>query len=81
MTSLENIHLRYFSVCDARQRRDEKLAYGGIVCIFLDKLLKNMPPEVQGDGEQTRGFVYVKDMDEASMLALRASGAAGEFSA
>lgn len=75
---LETVSLRYFNVYGPRQRFDEKWAYGGVISIFLDRLLKNMPPVVHGDGEQTRDFVYVKDVVEANMLALKKSGAAGE---
>lgn len=75
---LETVSLRYFNVYGPRQRFDEKWAYGGVITIFLDRLLKNMPPVVHGDGEQTRDFVYVKDVVEANMLALKKSSAAGE---
>lgn len=75
---LETVSLRYFNVYGSRQRFDEKWAYGGVISIFLDRLLKNMPPVIHGDGEQTRDFVYVKDVVEANMLALKTSGAAGE---
>jgi len=75
---LETVSLRYFNVYGPRQRFDEKWAYGGVISIFLNRLLKNMPPVVHGDGEQTRDFVYVKDVVEANMLALKTSGAAGE---
>jgi len=75
---LETVSLRYFNVYGPRQRFDEKWAYGGVINIFLDRLLKNMLPVVHGDGEQTRDFVYVKDVVEANMLALKTRGAAGE---
>jgi nucleoside-diphosphate-sugar epimerase len=75
---LETVSLRYFNVYGSRQRFDEKWAYGGVISIFLDRLLKNMPPVIHGDGEQTRDFVYVKDVVEANILALKTSGAAGE---
>ena len=75
---LETVSLRYFNVYGPRQRFDKEWAYGGVISIFLDRLLKNMPPVVHGDGEQTRDFVYVKDVVEANMLALKTKGAAGE---
>lgn len=75
---LETISLRYFNVYGPRQRFDEKWAYGGVISIFLDRLLRNMPPVIYGDGKQTRDFVYVKDVVEANMLALRRNDAVGE---
>jgi UDP-glucose 4-epimerase len=75
---LETVSMRYFNVYGPRQRFDEKWAYGGVISIFLERLLKNMPLVVHGDGEQTRDFVYVKDVVEANMLVLKTSGAAGE---
>lgn len=75
---LETVSLRYFNVYGPRQRLDEKWAYGGVINIFLDRLLRNMPLVIYGDGEQTRDFVYVEDAVEANMLALRRNDAVGE---
>lgn len=58
---------RYANVYGPRQ--DAK-GEGGVVSIFIDKLLSNESPVIFGDGEQTRDFVYVKDVVEANMLAL-----------
>jgi UDP-glucose 4-epimerase len=74
---LETVSLRYFNVYGPRQRFDEKSAYGSVISIFLDRVLKNMPPVIHGDGMQTRDFVYVKDVVEANMLALNKSNAVG----
>ncbi|WP_410771906.1 NAD-dependent epimerase/dehydratase family protein [Fontibacillus sp. BL9] len=38
---------------------------GGVISIFMDKVSKNLSLPVNGDGEQTRDFVYVKDVVEA----------------
>ncbi|NMC64203.1 MAG: NAD-dependent epimerase/dehydratase family protein [SAR324 cluster bacterium] len=37
----------------------------GVVAIFSERLLKGEVPIINGDGEQTRDFVYVKDVAEA----------------
>lgn len=42
---------------------------GGVVNVFLDKLIKGDNPVIFGDGEQTRDFIYVKDVAEAFLLA------------
>jgi nucleoside-diphosphate-sugar epimerase len=75
---LETVSLRYFNVYGPRQRLDKKWAYSNVISIFLDRLLRNMPLTIFGDGKQTRDFVYVKDVVEANILALRNKGAVGE---
>lgn len=75
---LETVSLRYFNVYGPRQRFDPQSAYGGVITIFTNRLLEDMPPIIFGDGEQTRDFVYVTDVVEANMLALNCKKAAGE---
>lgn len=50
-------------------RQDPK-GEGGVVSIFIDKFLNNESVFIYGDGEQTRDFIYVKDIAEANLLAL-----------
>ncbi|MCQ2379397.1 MAG: NAD-dependent epimerase/dehydratase family protein [Victivallaceae bacterium] len=52
--------LRYFNVFGPRQ--DPKSAYAAAVPIFISKALANEPLTIFGDGEQTRDFVFVKDV-------------------
>jgi UDP-glucose 4-epimerase len=59
--------LRYANVYGERQ--DPK-GEGGVVSIFTDKLRKGETPVIFGDGEQTRDFVYVKDVAAANIAAL-----------
>ncbi|MCM3068382.1 SDR family oxidoreductase [Priestia flexa] len=59
--------LRYANVYGIRQ--DPK-GEGGVVSIFVDKLLSNELPIIFGDGEQTRDFIYVSDIADANILAL-----------
>jgi nucleoside-diphosphate-sugar epimerase len=75
---LETVSLRYFNVYGPRQRFDLQCAYGGVITIFTNRLLRDMPPVIFGDGEQTRDFVYIGDVVEANMLALDRKNAAGE---
>jgi UDP-glucose 4-epimerase len=49
-----------------------------VITIFINQLLDNQPPIIQGDGEQTRDFVNIKDVVDASMLALTRKNAVGE---
>ena len=75
---LGTVALRYFNVYGPRQSFDLDCAYGGVISIFLNRILRGMSPIVYGDGEQTRDFVYVRDIVEANMLALNSKKAAGE---
>jgi nucleoside-diphosphate-sugar epimerase len=79
MYGLETISLRYFNIYGPRQSFDLNNSYGGVIVLFFNRLLRNMPPIIYGDGKQTRDFVYVKDIVEANMLALESKSACGEF--
>jgi UDP-glucose 4-epimerase len=67
---LETVSLRYFNIYGPRQRFKISSAYGSVILLFLNRLLRNMPPTIFGDGEQKRDFVYIQDVIEANMLAL-----------
>jgi UDP-glucose 4-epimerase len=68
---LEWVALRYANVYGPRQN-----AHGeaGVVAIFTQKMLKNEPCFINGDGMQTRDFVYVKDVVDANIRALKYDG-------
>jgi len=72
---LETVCLRYFNVYGPRQTYSR---YSGATTIFVNQLLRNQPPTILGDGEQTRDFVYVEDVVSANMLALTKKNAVGE---
>ena len=59
--------LRYANVYGPRQTPKGE---GGVISIFIQKLLKKENPIIYGDGTQTRDFVYVKDVALANLLAL-----------
>jgi UDP-glucose 4-epimerase len=75
---LPAVCLRYFNVYGPRQRADVHGCYGGVISIFINRILKDLPPIIFGDGSQTRDFVYVEDVVEANMLALKRKDAVGE---
>lgn len=58
---------RYSNVYGPRQ--DPK-GEGGVVSIFVDKMLDEKRPVIFGDGEQTRDFIHVYDIVKANLLAL-----------
>jgi len=64
---LKYVTLRYMNVYGPRQ---DPYGEGGVVAIFTNKMFHNEVPTINGDGEQTRDFVYVKDVAEASVMAL-----------
>ncbi len=73
---LETACLRYFNVYGPRQNDD---LYSGIIPVFISNLSEGNRPIIYGDGEQTRDFVYVDDVVEASLLALEKPGIGGEI--
>lgn len=60
--------LRYANVYGSRQTPKGE---GGVVSIFLDRIHKSLPLVIHGDGEQTRDFVYVKDVVNANLAAIQ----------
>jgi len=69
--------LRYFNVFGPRQ--DPKSQYAAAVPIFIDRALKNEPITIYGDGEQTRDFIYVKDIAAANAFFATQTSATGVF--
>ncbi len=51
--------------------RQSPFGEAGVVAIFTYRLLKGQPVSIYGDGEQTRDFVYVKDVVAAFEAVLR----------
>jgi UDP-glucose 4-epimerase len=72
---LEFVALRYFNVFGPRQ--DPSSPYSGVLSVFNAALRGGTQPIVYGDGEQSRDFVYVKNVVEANLLAAKAKGAPG----
>ena len=67
--------LRYANVYGPRQ---DPHGEAGVVAIFARRLLSGEPARINGDGKQTRDFVYVGDIAEANARALT-SEAVGSF--
>ncbi len=72
---LKYIALRYSNVYGPRQ---DPHGEAGVVAIFTGKMLSGQTPFINGDGGQTRDYVYVKDVVQANMLAFQ-SDAEGPF--
>lgn len=73
---LETISLRYFNVYGERQSSTSD--YSGVISIFEKKFQKDEIPNIYGDGNQYRDFVYVKDVVKANIRAMNTPGISGE---
>jgi len=73
---MSNVCLRYFNVYGIRQRYD---AYGNVIPIFAERMLRGTEIVIFGDGEQTRDFVNVTDVARANYLAGTTEGVRGVF--
>ena len=64
---LDYIVLRYGNVYGPRQ---DPYGEAGVIAIFANKMLSNQSPTINGDGAQTRDFVYASDVARANLLAV-----------
>lgn len=62
---LEYVALRYSNVFGPRQ---DPHGEAGVVAIFCTRLLDGEPLTIFGDGEQTRDYVFVRDVVSANMM-------------
>lgn len=65
--NLPSIVLRYGNVYGPRQNPHGE---AGVIAIFVSSMLDNRAPTVNGDGTQTRDYVYVGDVVKANLAAL-----------
>jgi len=68
---LEPVILRFFNIFGPRQ--DPSSPYSGVISIFTERALKQLPVSIFGDGEQTRDFVYVQDLVSILLQAVEAT--------
>ena len=73
---LSTVCLRYFNIFGPRQ--DPASQYASVIPLFISRMLKNEKPVIFGDGEQTRDFLFVSNVVEANMLAVKADSSEGE---
>ncbi|HTI97449.1 MAG TPA: NAD-dependent epimerase/dehydratase family protein [Dongiaceae bacterium] len=74
---LQTACLRYFNVFGPRQ--DPQSQYAAAVPIFVKRAVRHEPITIFGDGEQTRDFIYVKDIVAANAYLATQSPATGVF--
>ncbi|HUS79541.1 MAG TPA: SDR family oxidoreductase [Patescibacteria group bacterium] len=65
---LKTTCLRPFNAYGPRQNPDSP--YSAVIPIFIQRLLRGEAPRIDWDGEQTRDFIYVKDLVRALILAM-----------
>jgi UDP-glucose 4-epimerase len=68
---IEHVILRYANIYGPRQSPHGE---AGVVAIFTTKMLKGEQPVINGDGKQTRDYVFVGDVVKANLLALNYKG-------
>lgn len=67
---LDCVLLRYANVYGPKQ---DPLGEAGVIAIFVHNMLNGKQSVINGDGEQTRDFVYVEDVSRANILAIQNS--------
>ena len=69
MTGLKYVALRYSSVYGPRQHLQG--VYPRLIVQALKRIEKGLSPQSEGTGEEVQDFVYVEDVAEANILALK----------
>ena len=65
---MELIGLRYFNVFGPRQSPNGP--YAAVIPLFIEALLNDQSPLINGDGEHSRDFTFVSNAVQANILAL-----------
>ncbi len=65
--NLPYLSLRFSNVYGPRQNSKSE---AGVIAIFIERMLKNQDCIIYGDGQQTRDFIYVKDVVNACLKAM-----------
>jgi UDP-glucose 4-epimerase len=66
---IKSVGLRFFSVYGPHEEAKGK--YANIITQFLWKMQRGEPPEIYGNGLQSRDFIFVKDIVQACTLMLK----------
>jgi len=69
MTKSSNLKYSILNLSNVYGPRQDPYGEAGVVSIFAKKYLNNEEPIVYGDGEQTRDYIYVKDVVSALIKA------------
>jgi len=72
---LKVIGLRYFNIYG----RGQTGTYAGVITKFINQLENHKSPKIFGDGKQLRDFIFVEDVAEANLAAMKSSVKNGFF--
>lgn len=75
MFDLDAVTVRPFNNYGPRQNDG---SFAGVIPLTVTRILRGEPPVVQGDGRQTRDFIYVKDSVDALLRIARSGAGRGE---
>lgn len=64
----EYIGLRYFNVFGRRQ--DPNGAYAAVIPLFVKQFIRHQTPVINGDGNYSRDFTYIRNVVDMNLLAL-----------
>jgi UDP-glucose 4-epimerase len=70
---VRSVALRFASVYGPRQRVNETLGWRPVIPEFCTKLLRDTSPTIDGDGSQTRDFIFVKDIVAGVIAAMESN--------
>ncbi|MDD5488145.1 MAG: SDR family oxidoreductase [Candidatus Omnitrophica bacterium] len=73
---LDTVMLRYFNVFGPRQNIASR--YSAVIPTFIARVLDGLPCVIDGEGDQTRDFVYVSDVARANIIASTREGVSGK---
>lgn len=68
--NLDTYGLRYFNVFGRRQNPEG--AYAAVIPKFINQLLNDEAPTINGDGKQSRDFTYIENVIDANLKACKA---------
>lgn len=69
-SELYNLNFTILRYANVYGKRQDPTGEGGVISIFINKMLHDEHPIIYGDGEQTRDFIYIEDIVSANIAAI-----------
>lgn len=76
---LYNLNYTILRLANVYGPRQDPNGEAGVIAIFMGQLMQDKQPLIFGDGEQTRDFIYVKDVAKIIVQSLKSKGKEGIF--